>query len=267
MNCRATCVGAATVSASRSRPTGVLALVLVLCSSATLAQPQAELQDTVARLQYAFYTADARELQNVLNLLEQYDMPASAEALHAYYVAYGYWKLAQLHAEQPPQRSAASRAAKSCGMHARAAVEADSRLAEAWALEAICDELPHATMRLASLQKAACARHRSLRAALSIAPENPRVQLIEKMCSAQASDPATLAPQRWQAVVDAFANEAPSASGRPDWGHAEALTLLGEIHLQNGNTVAARDAIERALVLAPDYLAARNALESVTRVR
>jgi hypothetical protein len=44
----------------------------------------------------------------------------------------------------------------------------------------------------------------------------------------------------------------------PTWGEAETLVLLGEVHLQRGETRVARDLLERALLIAPDYRAALN---------
>jgi hypothetical protein len=51
----------------------------------------------------------------------------------------------------------------------------------------------------------------------------------------------------------------------PEWGEAEALARLGEIALQRGEPRVARDFIERALLLAPDYwfaLALRSKLQN-----
>ena len=42
----------------------------------------------------------------------------------------------------------------------------------------------------------------------------------------------------------------------PDWGEAEALTALAAAALDRGQTRTARDFVERALLLAPDYSAA-----------
>jgi len=100
-----------------------------------------------------------------------------------------------------------------------------------------------------------------MRTALSVSPDNPRVKLIEALCaSGRSPDPA--ATDRWRSVVESFEAAPPSAPGRPDWGHVEALTMLGETYLQRGDPVAARDALERALVLAPDYRQARQLLQA-----
>ena len=46
----------------------------------------------------------------------------------------------------------------------------------------------------------------------------------------QAVDPAAV--DRWRVVVASFEAAPPSRPGKPDWGHAEALTMLGEAYLQ-----------------------------------
>ena len=58
-----------------------------------------------------------------------------------------------------------------------------------------------------------------------------------------------------EAVVEAFEMWTPSLDD-PDWGYAEALTALAAAALERGQARAARDSIERALLLAPDYRAA-----------
>ena len=57
------------------------------------------------------------------------------------------------------------------------------------------------------------------------------------------------------AVVEAFDAWEPALDD-PDWGEAEALTALAAEALERGQARTARDFIERALLLAPDYRAA-----------
>jgi Tfp pilus assembly protein PilF len=95
-----------------------------------------------------------------------------------------------------------------------------------------------------------------LRTALTLAPENPRVRFIEALCAGDSDI------EDWRAVVTAFESAPPRSERAPDWGHAEALLALGQSYLTRGDSVAARDAIERALVIAPDYRAAQSLLET-----
>jgi len=184
-----------------------------------------------------------------------------------YYGAYGNWKLSQLYAEgqanDKTARTSAGKAGQECERQARAAVTRDARMAEAYALEAICAAAG------ASLIGGNCARSKSLRTALELAPQNPRVRLIELMCSGgEEANPAATREQKLRALVTAFETAPPSQPGKPDWGQAEALLLLGQSYLQRGDSVAARDTIERALVVAPDYRKAQELLQAAaTRPR
>lgn len=48
------------------------------------------------------------------------------------------------------------------------------------------------------------------------------------------------------------------------WGQAEACFLLGQAEMEKGNVLAARNALERAILLAPEYPAAQALLRSLT---
>nr|WP_298717965.1 hypothetical protein [uncultured Steroidobacter sp.] len=241
----------------------LLPLLLAVASSAT-AGSTAEFDDLVARLQFSFYTGDSRALENMVTELERFEVDSSLAAAKSYQLAYGQWKLAQLLGEPNDERartttrSNASKAAKTCVQHAREAIAKEPRMAEIYAIEAACD-----TYEPGSIQRGStgCVRSKSMRTALTLGPDNPRVLFINALCSADAeADPAAI--ERWRAVVARFEAAPPSQPGKPDWGHAEALTLLGESYLKRGEMVAARDVLERALVLAPDYRQAQKLLQT-----
>ncbi len=46
-------------------------------------------------------------------------------------------------------------------------------------------------------------------------------------------------------------------AGWPTWGHAEAYVYLGRVYLDRGDMIRARDAFEKALLIAPDFVWAR----------
>lgn len=250
-----------------SKARSIVALLLAACSASAAAGTD-ELDDAAARLQYAFYTADVRGLQDVLTTIESLEIDAPAGAKD-YQLAYGQWKLAQLYADKDSQRtpvphasSLAGKAAEQCVKHARAAIEQDARNAEAYALEAVCSGMPQGFFRLVGSNGGGCEKSKSLKTAAELAPSDPRVQLIQAMCTSAKPGKAGDHVAKWSQVVAVFEAAPPSAPGKPDWGHVEALTLLGESYLQRGDAVAARNAIERALVLAPDYRQAQRVLEA-----
>jgi tetratricopeptide (TPR) repeat protein len=240
-------------------------LIFIGTTSRAQAQSAAELDDAAARLQYAFLTADTRALEDVLALVSSYEVDGRLAPIKEYQLAYGHWKLAELYAQtaRSDRRAAGSsaKAAKTCSTHARAAARLDSRMAEAYALEAACEGMPQGFLRLAGVGAGDCAGSKALRMALSLAPRNPRVLFVEALCTKTGT--ASENVNRWRRVADAFAAAPPVSPGHADWGQPEALTLLGESYLQQNNTIAARDALERALVLAPDYEAAQQLLQTV----
>jgi Tfp pilus assembly protein PilF len=50
----------------------------------------------------------------------------------------------------------------------------------------------------------------------------------------------------------------------PGWGAAEAYTYLGRGYLERGDVLNARDALERALLIAPDFAMAKRLLTKIT---
>lgn len=241
----------------------LLPLLLVVAAPVT-AESTAEFDDAVSRMQFAFYTADTRSLEEMLTLLAEFEVDAKLAAAKSYQLAYGHWKLAQLYTEplgerpRPNSKSSATKAAKACVQHARETIAKDPRVADVYAIEAVCDDFySHPVGLLAG----GCARSKSMRTALTLGAENPRVHFISALCAPEVEGDAGVI-DRWRTVVAKFEAAPPSQPGKPDWGHAEALTQLGKSYLQRGEMVAARDVLERALVLAPDYRQAQKLLQT-----
>lgn len=228
-----------------------------------------ELDDAAARLQYAFYTADARDLVEILSLIDRLDAPATLAPMKAYYAAYGNWKLAQVYSDESARgganasaaRSAAGKAAQACVKHSAAAIKADARLDEAYAIDAVCASFGAGLNPLGQPSFGDCSRSKVLRTAQQIAPDNPRIMLIEAICLGGGDAGGGALFDKLRETIRAFESAPPSRPGKPDWGQAEALVLLGQSYLQKGDSLAARDAIERALVLAPDYRKAQELLQ------
>lgn len=241
----------------------LLPLFLAVAAPAS-AESTADFDDAVARMQFAFYTGDTRSLEEMLTVIDGFEVDAALTAAKSYQLAYGNWKLAQLYADpqgeraRPATKSGANKAAKACVQQARATIAKDARIAEIYAIEAACDNFSPEASNTGS---SSCLRSKSMRTAMTLGAENPRVDFINALCSPAAEgDPAAV--DRWRTVVAKFEAAPPSQPGKPDWGHAEALTMLGQSYLQRGEMVAARDVLERALVLAPDYRQAQKLLQA-----
>lgn len=249
---------------SRQARLATVGMMLWLPAVCVHADATSELDDAVARAQYAFYTDDARGLEQIVGLIERLEVPAPLASMKEYYAAYGSWKLAQLYADEtsapagkPGSRGPAGKAAQTCVRHIRLALKLDPRMAEAHAIDAVCTALaPGFTMT-------SCARSKALQTALELDPGNPRIHLIEMLCSIDNTEVSSATQiEKLRALATAFESAPPSRPGKPDWGQAEALALLGQNYLQRGDPLAARDAIERALVIAPDYRRAQELLQA-----
>ncbi len=124
--------------------------------------------------------------KQMLGELAAFEVDPGLAAAKSYQLAYGDWKLAQLLAEPADDRArssskaSAGKAAKSCVQHAREAIEKEPRMADSYAIEAVCD-----TFSPGPLGSASCTRSKSMRTALTLGAENPRVQFINALCSAR----------------------------------------------------------------------------------
>lgn len=237
-------------------------LALLLLTASVSGATTATFHDAVVRMQYAVYTADAASLQDRLEELQAMPSPQHAPFMQPYHVAYGYWQLAQLHAASDggwlAGRAEVQQAARRCADHARQTLEGNREMAEAHALLAVCQDFSRGQPGGGSSQ---CARSAALAKAVSLAPGNPRVGFIAAACRLALSNAD--AGAQWLAVVARFEALPPARANEADWGHAQALVLLGEVFLQQGEPLAARDALERALLLVPEFSRAQQLLRTI----
>jgi hypothetical protein len=237
--------GIVTTGAERSNVAGYTSamrftngLVIVWCAAALAAHaaPSPELLDLAARVHYGYYNAEPRVIDAAIAALER--LTESPEVL--YYRDFAALRRAQLgegdRAAQQRLRACAERDV-SPGLDKRFA-------AEVWALAAACAAVAGDDGR----------RERALSLARERDDDNPRIALVEAW-TLESEAGAGAAAEKLAAVVEAFDAWVPSLDD-PEWGHAEALTALAGDALQRGQVRAARDLIERALLLAPDYRAA-----------
>ena len=247
--------------------TVLVAMVAFAAANPAAADSLSELDDAVARIQYGFYTADIRAIEAAIALIERLELPATRRGFKEYHLAYGQWKLAELQsataeAGQRNARSNAVKAAKLCEAAADFAIRSNAHAAESHAIGAICGEL---ASRTANVLARGCANDKGLRAAREIDPHNVRVRLIEAQCQRAHAKTAAALTSKLEQLVRDFDSSPSRSPGAPDWGHPEALLLLGQLQLEQGNSMAARDTLERALVLAPDYEGARQALQQAAQ--
>lgn len=190
----------------------------------------------------------------------------SSDRLHGYYAALADWRLAQLAAQSPRATRGASAAqlARRCVSELDQTLTAAPDFAEALALRAGC-----LVTQAGSAHSAHAARgaRRESGLALRLAARNPRVLLIDAMSDYQLAPDLGGNKERalvkLRQAVAAFEQERAGAEQLPGWGAAEAYLLLARDLLDHGEAVGARDALEHALLITPDYAPARRLMTQI----
>ena len=218
--------------------------------------------DVESRIQYGYYTEDTRALAGVMELLG----PAETQsARKSYYAGLVNYRLTQLTLSRDKGR--AKETAQACVDNLDRALKLQSDFADALALQSACLDLlaglgawrtPFVASRSGSqIQKA---RH--------FGPKNPRVLLLDAVELYER--PKGSAADREQALsgfrkaTAAFEAERQETEHVPGWGAAEAYVYLARCQLDRGATLEARDALEHALLLAPEFVEARRMMTRIT---
>ena len=156
-----------------------------------------------------------------------------------------------------------------CIDQGKAAVKLDREFAEALALIGACHGLAAKRQPLSALVAGNFAA-RELRKALAIAPENPRVLLLNAVTVLRRYDDALRLEQARDqlqlavSVYDRF-DDMRRPVGHPDWGEEQAHLALSSVYTRLGDKAAARDHLEQALLIAPQLTAAKTALANLGR--
>jgi hypothetical protein len=241
---------------------GLLTAALLLLGAGARAD-DTEWRDLESRIQYSYYTEDARTLQKLEDELATNE---SHGKLKSYYVALNAWRQGQLAARNAAAAKTAASALQRCVHELDASLEAQPDVAEALALRAGCANTAQAGGGL-HVPFTGPKPARDIQRALELAPRNPRVLLIDAMidylAAASSGGNRERALPKLRHAVAAFEVERGGAEPVPGWGAAEAYVYLGRDLLDHGDGVGARDALEHALLLAPDYQEARRLMAKI----
>jgi tetratricopeptide (TPR) repeat protein len=215
-----------------------LAIAGACASQHASAAPSAELLDLAARVHYGFYHGEARSIETAQTALDRLGDSPEVQ----YYRDFAALRRAQLgNADRKVLELV-----DDCAQRDVADALAKPFAAEAWVLVAGCALVVGDERR----------RDEALLFARERDRDNPRIALVEAwaMTREAGADPVRreALATKLATVVEAFDAWTPSIDD-PDWGHAEALTALAATVLDSGQVRTARDLIERALLLAPDY--------------
>ena len=207
--------------------------------------------DVEGQIQYNYYTEDLRALSNLAGRL---DTKEGAQPMQGYYAALAYYRLALTGAAHDP--AAAAGAAEHCNLRLEEALQTRANWAEALALQGACLALIAELKPLRA--PLAAARSRSEVAhALELEPHNPRVLLLDGGLELERPAKDAVAAKahacaEFAAAIGAFEAARPGEEHVPEWGLAEGYTYRARCDLERGDAAAARDALERALLIAPD---------------
>lgn len=236
-------------------------------AAAAVSRPSAHWLQVESRIESGYFQQDAADLTALAATLSAQGRAATGaqtdEEWRSYYAALLAYRLALLATGHGQQ---AWPFTQQCVDRLNRALVLDAASAEALALQSACLALQShldswrapfaAPLSVARIDKA-----------LKLAPDNPRVLLLGALA---AADRPTLfqgdsqqAFSLMQRAVSVFEQRTERAPGLPGWGAADAYTDLAEDYLRRGQAVAARNVLERALLLAPDFGQARRLMAEI----
>jgi len=262
----------------------MVAMALALAWATGLAHAQdTHWLDVESRIQYGYFTEDQRALRTLLEPLTSNDAHDRLKSYYAGLLAYRLTQLAQAQAnpgapaagagnklptsprKNDPGKNETRQMVERCVRSLGLALEAQKDFADALALQSAClDQL--ADLRSWRTPLAGSKSASQLRKALQLAPKNPRVLLLEAISDYEnpKSADAPRSCDKFKNTAAMFETERANVDQVPGWGAAEAYTWLGRCYLDNGDAVPARDALERALLIAPEFGQAKRLLSSIT---
>jgi tetratricopeptide (TPR) repeat protein len=219
---------------------------------------ESEWLDVEGRIQYGFYTEDARTLSDVVAELS--GPSGGDDPLRHYYIGFANYRLAAVLAARDKNR--AREAAARCVSRMDEAVRGQRNLASGLALQSAClRELANLT---AWKPMAGTRSQGFMERAVKLAPKDPRVLLLQALENGEGGKLDATALGRLRKAAEAFEAERQGIDPTPGWGAAETYAYLGRGYLDRGDIVAARDALERALLIAPDFALAKRLLTKIT---
>ncbi len=239
-----------------TRAAFVLALALIATSRAHAAD--VDWMDIEGRIQYGFYTEDARALGDVVSQLSGAE--GGEDPLRHYYVGLANYRLAMVIAAK--DKSRAREAAARCVSRLDAAVNGKSNFAEGMALQSAC---LRTLSNLTPWKPLAGPKSTGqMERAAKLAPKDPRVLLLQALENGEGGPIDAPAIVKLQKAAAPFEVERQGVHRTPGWGAAETYAYLGRGYLEQGEVLAARDALERALLIGPDFALARRLLLKIT---
>ncbi len=242
---------------------GILLLSALLLSSAA----QAELGgDYQAQILYAYQTEDINSLTNLIQDLSTQVKADGGDMSLRYHLAHAQYRRGLLDGTRDAQHAEAS--FSDCIDEIKPALSQDVKSAEFLVLQSACYQALARHRKLESVVLRSWSRER-LKAALTLAPRNPRAVFLSGMEAMGEAKPGSAEQQhafaRLELAAQLFDAASATSADAPGWGHAEAYLALGRELQSRGDQLGARNWIEKSLIAAPDYKAAQRQLALLVR--
>jgi tetratricopeptide (TPR) repeat protein len=223
----------------------MLLLALLAMPLTALAQAGGDMQ---AQIVYAYQTEDLNALSDLMAGLRARLASGEGDAALHYHLAHAAYRYSMLAMRE--KGAAAGHAAGLCIDELKEILRQDERNAEALVLQSACYSQQAETSSIEAVLLRTLASER-LKKALRLAPRNPRALLVAALAGGGLA--------QLRAAAEAFGQSSATATDVPGWGDAEAYLALGKELTHRGDTLGARNWIERALIASPDFKAAQRA--------
>jgi tetratricopeptide (TPR) repeat protein len=237
-------------------------LAVLFLSGALSAADDEHWLDVEGQIQYGYYTEDLRALSN---LAARLDSKEGAQPLQGYYAGLAYFRLAL--SRETADKPGAAQASEHCVASLDQALQARADWAEALALQGACLAML-AELKPLRAPLAGPRSHTQLAHARALEPHNPRALLLDGWLDREHPGRAAAAKARgcekFASAIAAFEAARPGEEHVPEWGLAEGYTYRAQCDFERGDAAAARDALERALLIAPEYQLARRLIARIT---
>jgi tetratricopeptide (TPR) repeat protein len=249
-------------NASLPTPGPVIVAIALLLLGGNTWSAETNWLDVESRIQYGYYTEDPRSLASVMELLSPSD---SESAQKRYYAGLANYRLTQLAIAK--DKSRAKDTADACVDNLDRALKIQKDFADALALQSACLDLL-ATLQAWRTPFASSKSGAQIEKARHLGPKNPRVLMLDAVETYEhpKATPAErdLALSGFKKAAAAFEAERQETEHTPGWGAAEAYVYLARCYLDRGAALEARDALERALLIAPEFVEARRLMAKIT---
>jgi hypothetical protein len=240
----------------------LLLSALLLLPAAAPAQLGGDLQ---AQILYAYQSEDANALTSLIQDLGTQVKADAADSSLRYHLAHAQYRRGLLAGARNAREADAS--LSDCIDELKPILSQDVKSVEALVLQSACYEGLAQHRKLESVLLRSRSEER-LKAALDLAPMNPRAVFLSSVAALRAK-PGTAEHNRGfarlQLAVKLFDASPATNIEAPGWGHAEAYLAMGRELQSRGDQLGARNWIERSLIAAPDYKAAQRQLALLVR--